>query len=246
MNALQSIQSDLAPAGKIRAAINVGNPILANRHSANSEPYGVSIDLAKQLADELQVELELLVFDSARLSVDAVTQRHADFGFFAIDPLRGEQISFTHAYVVIEGAYVVPFNSPITANAQVDHAHNRIVVGQGSAYDLYLTREISQAQLVRAPTSPEVVEFFVKGGYEVGAGVKQQLSADIQKYTNIRMLPERFMQIHQAMGVHKTMLAPTKVYVADFVERMKASGFVQKALQQHQIDGAAVAPLHRE
>jgi polar amino acid transport system substrate-binding protein len=163
-NPLQSIQSDLAPAGKIRASINIGNPILAKRDSENTQPYGVSIDLAKNLAKELGVELELVVFDSAGKSVDAVANKKADFGFFAIDPVRGKEISFTHAYVVIEGAYVVPNNSPIKANEEVDQAKHRIVVGKGSAYDLYLTREIKHAQIVHAPTSPKVVEFFVSGG----------------------------------------------------------------------------------
>jgi polar amino acid transport system substrate-binding protein len=241
-NPLQSIQSDLAPAGKIRASINIGNPILAKRDSENTQPYGVSIDLAKNLAKELGVELELVVFDSAGKSVDAVANKKADFGFFAIDPVRGKEISFTHAYVVIEGAYVVPSNSPIKVNEEVDQAKHRIVVGKGSAYDLYLTREIKHAQIVHAPTSPKVVEFFVSGGYEVGAGVKQQLEMDLKTYPNLRLLPGRFMQINQSMGVNKDVSDATKAYLKNYVERMKATGFVQDALTRHSIQGAAVAP----
>ena len=242
-NSIETIKKELAPNGKIRASINVGNPILAKRDSENSEPYGVSIDLAKNLAKELNVGIELVVFDSAGKSVDAVANKKADFGFFAIDPVRGQEISFTNAYVVIEGAYVVPKSSPITSNDEVDQAHNRIVVGKGSAYDLYLTREIKQAKIVHAPTSPKVVEFFVEGNYEVGAGVKQQLEMDLPKYPNIRILPGRFMQINQSMGVHKDVSDATKAYFKDYVERMKASGFVLEALKRHQIQGAAVAPL---
>jgi polar amino acid transport system substrate-binding protein len=245
-NPLQSIQSELAPSGKIRASINVGNPILAKRDSEQSEPYGVSIDLAKNLAKELGVELELVVFDSAGKSVDAVANKKADFGFFAIDPVRGKEISFTNAYVVIEGAYVVPGNSSIKTNEEVDQAKNRIVVGKGSAYDLYLTREIKQAQIVHAPTSPKVVEFFVNGGYEVGAGVRQQLEMDLTTYPNLRLLPGRFMQINQSMGVHKDVSDATKVYLKNYVERMKTSGFVRDALKRHQIQGAAVAPAQPE
>jgi len=245
-NPLQAIQSELAPSGKIRASINVGNPILAKRDSEQSEPYGVSIDLAKNLAKELGVQLELVVFDSAGKSVDAVANKKADFGFFAIDPVRGKEITFTNAYVVIEGAYVVPSNSPIKANEEVDQAKNRIVVGKGSAYDLYLTREIKNAQIVHAPTSPKVVEFFVSGGYEVGAGVKQQLEMDLQTYPNIRLLPGRFMQINQSMGVNKDVSDATKAYLKNYVERMKASGFVADALKRHQIQGAAVAPAQPE
>jgi len=236
------VKSDLAPTGKIRASINVGNPILAKRDHDHAQPYGVSIDLATNLAKELGLELELVVFDSAGKSVDAVTNKKADFGFFAIDPVRGKEITFTHAYVVIEGAYVVPNNSAIQSNDEVDQAKNRIVVGKGSAYDLYLTREIKNAQIVHAPTSPKVVEFFVNGGYEVGAGVKQQLDMDLAKYPGIRILPGRFMQINQSMGVNKDVSDATKAYLKDYVERMKSSGFIAEALSRHQIQGAGVAP----
>jgi polar amino acid transport system substrate-binding protein len=119
-------------------------------------------------------------------------------------------------------------------------------VGKGSAYDLYLTREIKNAQIVHAPTSPKVVEFFVSGGYEVGAGVKQQLEMDLQTYPNIRLLPGRFMQINQSMGVNKDVSDATKAYLKNYVERMKASGFVADALKRHQIQGAAVAPAQPE
>jgi polar amino acid transport system substrate-binding protein len=236
------VKSELAPTGKIRASINVGNPILAKRDDEHSKPYGVSIDLATNLAQELGLELELVVFDSAGKSVDAVTNKKADFGFFAIDPVRGKEITFTNAYIVIEGAYVVPNNSSIQTNDEVDQTKNRIVVGKGSAYDLYLTREIKHAQIVHAPTSPKVVEFFVNGGYEVGAGVKQQLEMDLKTYPTIRLLPGRFMEINQSMGVNKDVSEATKAYLKDYVERMKASGFVAEALARHHIQGAAVAP----
>jgi polar amino acid transport system substrate-binding protein len=236
------VKSDLAPTGKIRASINVWNPSLAKRDGEHLKPYGVSIDLATNLANELGLELELMVFDSAGKSVDAVSNKKADFGFFAIDPVRGKEITFTHAYIVIEGAYAVPNNSPIKTNDEVDQAKNRIVVGKGSAYDLYLTREIKNAQIVHAPTSPKVVEFFVNGGYEVGAGVKQQLEMDLKTYPTIRLLPGRFMEINQSMGVNKNVSEETKAYLKDYVERMKAIGFVAEALAKHQIQGASVAP----
>ena len=144
----------IAPTGKLRASINLGNPILANKNPQSGEPYGVSIDLANAFARKLGLEIELFVFDSAGKSVEAVTQEKADFGFFAIDPLRGEGILFTAPYVLIEGAYLVKESSPIQSNHEVDMPGNRLVVGKGSAYDLFLTREIKSAEIVRAPTSP--------------------------------------------------------------------------------------------
>jgi len=130
----------------------------------------------------------------------------------------------------------------LTENAQVDQRAHRVVVGQGSAYDLFLTRELKFAQLVRALTSPQVVPFFMEGTYDVAAGVKQQLESDLQKFANLRLLPGRFMVIEQAMGQPSGTTLDAKNFLIQFVARMKSSGFVQQSLQRHQIEGASIAP----
>jgi polar amino acid transport system substrate-binding protein len=231
-----------APIGKLRASINLGNPILANKDAVNGLPVGVSIDLAHGFAKLLGVDIELVVFDAAGKSVDAVTQERADVGFFAIDPLRGEGISFTAAYVLIEGCYLVPEASTIRSNDEVDVIGNRVVVGKGSAYDLYLTRELKHAHIVRSSTSPAVVAEFVAQGLEVAAGVKQQLQADMKNFSGLRLLPGRFMVIQQAMGVPKSRGTAAANFLHSYVEHMKASGFVADSLLRHRIQGASVAP----
>ncbi|BBP99436.1 ABC transporter substrate-binding protein [Burkholderia sp. SFA1] len=202
----------------------------------------MSVDLARAFAKHLGLALELLVFDAAGKSVQAVSEERADFGFFAIDPLRGETIAFTAPYVLIEGFYLVHDASPIRTNAEVDRADNRVAVGKGSAYDLFLTRELKAAQIVRAPTSPAVVRTFIDENLEVAAGVKQQLEADARAIPGLRLLDERFMVIRQAMGVPKSRGPAAAETLARFVEDMKASGFVADALARHGIDGASVAP----
>jgi polar amino acid transport system substrate-binding protein len=236
-----AIRAAFAPTGTLRASINLGNPILASA-GADGRPFGVSVDLATQLAQALDLELDLLVFDAAGKSVQAVVAEQADFGFFAIDPVRGADIAFTAPYVLIEGFYLVREDSPITSNAQVDAPHNRVVVGKGSAYDLFLTRELKQAAIVRAPTSPAVVRTFLDEGAEVAAGVRQQLEADSARLKGLRLLDHRFMVIQQAMGVPKSRGPKAAAWLAVFVEQMKASGFVADALARHRISGAAVAP----
>ncbi len=183
-----------------------------------------------------------MVFDAAGKSVEAVRGEQADIGFFAIDPLRGEGISFTAPYVLIEGSYMVPVDSALQSNDEVDHAGIRVTVGKGSAYDLFLTRELKHADIVRAPTSPTVVDVFVEQKLEVAAGVKQQLEADLVRFPNHRLLPGRFMVIQQAMGTPKSRGAEAAAYLAKFVEDMKVSGFVAEALARHHIQGASVAP----
>lgn len=234
--------SAFAPTGRLRASINVGNPILAKREPGGMAS-GVSVDLARALAAQLALDLELVIFESAGESVQAITDEQADVGFFAVDPKRGQEIAFTDPYVLIEGYYLVPDGSAIQTNDQVDQSGIRIAVGKGSAYDLYLQRTIQKAQLIQAPTSPIVFSFFVEHKLEVAAGVKQQLEQDLPKFPGHRLLPERFMVIRQAMGVPKSRGEMAAAFLTDFVEAQKASGFVEKALGRHGISGAAVAPL---
>lgn len=242
MNASPDLVSRFAPTGTLRAAINVGNPILAGTDPATGEARGVSIDLANDLAKRLGVAIELVVFDTAGKSVDAVAKDHADVGFFAIDPQRGADIAFTAPYVLIEGCYLVREDSPIRGNDDVDRPGRTVVVGQGSAYDLHLTRELRHATIVRAPSSPAVVQTFLDSGSDVAAGVKQQIEADARRLGGLRLLDGRFMVIRQAMGVPKRRGEEAALYLRRFVESMKAEGFVERALARHGIQGASVAP----
>jgi polar amino acid transport system substrate-binding protein len=236
------LMREIAPTGTLRAVINLGNPILARKDDSTGEPVGVSVDLAKAFAAKLQIPLALISVDSAAKSVEAVTQGQADLGFFAIDPVRGNGISFTPPYVLIEGSYLVKKDSPLVDNAQVDQAKHQVVVGQGSAYDLFLTRELKEARLVKAPTSPMVVPFFMQGTYDVAAGVKQQLEADTQKYEGLRLLPGRFMVIQQAMGQSNAISKAAHQTLIDFVAEIKSNGFISESLYRHQISGATLAP----
>ena len=233
--------TELAPGGKMRAAINLGNPILASKDKASGELRGVSVDLARELARRLGATVELVEYAAAGRVVDGVKTRSWDIAFVAIDPARAVDIAYSPPYVVIEGAYLVRNDSPIRANAEVDRPGIRVAVGRGSAYDLYLTRELKQAAIVRVATSPQVVDQFMAEKLEVAAGVRQQLEMDARRTPSVRMLPGRFMVINQAMGTPRERAAGA-AYLRDFVEEMKASGFVAAALERHRIEGASVAP----
>lgn len=237
---LAGARAELGATGTLRAAINFGNPILANRDAAG-QPKGVSIDLAREAARRLGLPIELVLFNSAGTVVEAVKAKQVDLAFVAIDPVRAADMDYTAPYVIIEGAYLVRNTSALQRNEDVDRAGTRIAVGRGSAYDLYLTRALKAATLERAPTSPAVVDHFLAQGLEVAAGVKQQLEADARRVGGVRLLPGRFMVIEQAMGVPKGRLA-AQAWLSAYIEEMKASGFVADALKRHGIEGAAVAP----
>ncbi len=237
-----SLAAAMAPTGTLRASINLGNPILARKDAATGEVSGVSVDLARSLGARLGVPVTLVVVEAAARSVQAVRSGQADIGCFAVDPMRSEGLSFSAPYVQIEGAYLVRTASPLTDNAQVDRAGTKVMVGLGSAYDLYLSRELKAATLLRTPTSPQVVDELLAQDADVAAGVKQQMQADALRVGGVRLLPGRFMVIDQAMGLQAGRGAAAEAELRAFVEQAKASGQVAQALQRHGIQGAVVAP----
>jgi polar amino acid transport system substrate-binding protein len=238
-----SLKALLAPGGRVRASINVGNPILAGRASADAEPYGISVDLARAWAGELGATLELKVFEKAALSVDAVTRDEADIGFFAIDPARADGLLFTAPYVLIEGAYVVRERSLLTRIDEIDRAGHRIMVGQGSAYDLFLSRTLKAATIERHPSShvPTIIADFLAGNVEVLAGIRQAFETVATPGSGLRLIPGAFMTIEQAMGMPRGRGEAAIAVLRDFVERMKASGLVAESMRRHGIEGARVA-----
>jgi polar amino acid transport system substrate-binding protein len=231
------IARDLAPTGTLRAAINLGNPVLAQGTAA--APGGVTVDIARELAARLGVGLQLVCVDAARKAFAALTQRDADIAFLAVEPAREAEVAFTPPYVLIEGVFVVAADSVIATLADVDRAGVRIGVKQGSAYDLFLTRTLRHAALVRAD---EGVDAYLDLGLEAGAGIRQPVAAFVERHSGQRMLPERFMEIRQAVATTRDRTAATMGYLHEFVEELKASGFVADALRRAGQTGAAVAP----
>jgi polar amino acid transport system substrate-binding protein len=233
---------DLAPTGKLRAAINLGNMVLAQKDPGTGEPRGITVDLARELARRLGLPLELVTFDAAGKVFEALKTGAWDIAFLAIEPVRAAEIAFTAPYVLIEGVYLVPTNSPLRALADVDRDGVRIAVNTGSAYDLYLTRTLKQAKLVRGENG---IDLFMRDKLEAAAGVKQPLVEFAKTNSSVRVMDGRFMEIRQAMGTPKLRYqgrdaAPR--YLEAFVEEMKATGFVAKALERSNQPDAVVAP----
>ncbi len=232
----------LAPTGRLRASINLGNPILAGTDPATGRGRGVSVDLAHALAERLGVPLETIEFPAATKSVDAVIGGVADVGFFAIDPLRAAEIAFTDAYILIAGAYLVRDDSPCHVNEDVDRAGTTVAVGKGSAYDLFLTRELKAASFLRVAGAAEVVQALRAGEADVAGGIREPLLEVAARTPGLRVLPGRFMVIRQAMGIARARGPAAEAALRAFVEDMKSSGFVADAMRRHAVAGATVAP----
>jgi polar amino acid transport system substrate-binding protein len=230
------VVKSLAPTGTLRAAINLGNIVLAQ--GTPDAPRGVTVDLARELAKRLGVGVELTTFDAAGKSFEAMKAGKMDIVFLAIEPVRAAEVEFTAPYVLIEGVYMVPKDSPLKTNADVDREGVRIGVNKASAYDLYLTRTLKHAQLVR---SADGVGTFVADKLDAAAGVKQPLVAYAAQNPGVKVLDGRFMEIQQAMGTAKGRDVGA-AYLKTFVEEMKSSGFVADALKRSNQPDAAVAP----
>jgi len=239
----KAILQSFAPMGIIRVGINLGNPVLASTDTQTHLPKGVTVDIATEIGKQLQLPIQLTPFQTAGATVDGVKSGNIDLVFVAIDPVRGADICYTPPYIEIEGAYMVKSDSMLSTNEAVDATGNEIIVGKGSAYDLYLTREIKHATLLRAASSQAVIDDFMAGKGNVAAGVKQQLEADAKRYTNLRMLPGRFMVINQAIGIPRARPASeqTSIYLSELITTLKRSGFVLASMERHGVQGAKVA-----
>jgi polar amino acid transport system substrate-binding protein len=233
------VVAQLAPNGTLRAAINYGNPLLAKR-DADGAPRGVSVDLARELGRRLGVPVELVTYTAAGKVVAGIQAGEWDVAFYAIDPVRAVDTEFSAPYLLIEGAYLVPDASPIRRSEDVDREGVRVAAAKGSAYDLYLTRALKHATLVHAPTSQQVTDTLLAQKLDVAAGVRQQMQADVARLPGLRLLDGRFMEIRQAMAV-PTGRRLGAAYVAEFVEQMKASGFIAESLRRHGIEGVTLA-----
>jgi polar amino acid transport system substrate-binding protein len=235
------VLKELAPTGKLRAGLNLGNGVLVQGPA--SDPRGITVDLSRELARRLGVGVEFVTYEAAGKVFEALKSGVWDIAFFAIEPARAAEVEFTAPYVLIEGTYMVLKDSPLKVIADVDRPGVRIAVGVGSAYDLYLTRTLKNAQLVRAKTGGgrAMIDLFLADKLEAAAGVKQPLVEYAQTDPNVRVMDGRFQVIEQAMGMPKGKPNAAR-YLRAFVEDMKASGFVADALKRSNQPDAEVAP----
>ncbi|MEV0801884.1 transporter substrate-binding domain-containing protein [Kribbella sp. NPDC050281] len=234
---MTDVRADLAPTGALRASINLGNPVLAQ--GTSEQPGGVTVDIAREIGRRLDVPVELVCFDAARKSFEAMATGQADICFLAVDPARATEVAFTAPYVVIEGVFAVPRDSALTTVDEVDSPGVRIGVKQGSAYDLYLTRELRNATVVRGN---EGVDVFLAEGLEAAAGIRQPIARFVAATPEVRLIDQRFMEIRQAVGTTKNRRPETVAFLHDLVEDLKANGFVADSLLRSGQPDASVAP----
>jgi polar amino acid transport system substrate-binding protein len=235
------ILHEMAPTGRLRVSINLGNSVLAQTDPVSGSPVGVTVELARHLGEELGVPVDMATFKSAGAVFEALKANQLDIVFLAIDPVRAEHISFTDPYALIEGNFVVATDSRFKSIQDIDQPGVRVAVARGSAYDLFLTRELNSATLLRMPTGDAALKTFIDDKLEATGGVRQPMVTFVGKHDNLRLIEPPFMKIRQAIGTPRGREAAS-AYLRTFIQKAKASGLVASALQRSGQHDVAVAP----
>ena len=232
---------DLAPTGKLRVGLNMSNFLLTRTDAATGKPAGVAPDLGRELAKRLGVEVELVPYPNPGALGDASKSGAWDVGFLGAEPQRAKEIDFTAAYVEIEATYLVPAGSKLQKIADVDSKGVRIAVPERSAYELYLARTIKNAELVREKGGDNAFKRFVDDKLDALAGLRPRLVTDQENFPGSRILEGNFTAVQQAAGVPKGRSAGAR-YLREFIEEIKETGRVAKAIEENNVRGLTVAP----
>ena len=234
-----AVVAELAPNGVLRAGINLSNFLLVTGRAANGDPQGIAPDMAGEIAARLKVPLELIAYESPGKLADAVADW--DIGLIGAEPARAAQIAFSAAYLEIEATYLVPADSKIRSVEEIDRKGVRIAVAARSAYDLYLSRSIKNAELMRVAGLDASYELFVREKLDALAGLRPRLVKDVRNLPGARVLEGRFTAVQQAVGTPKARVAAA-AFLAAFIEEAKASGLVARLIQRHGVHGVNIAP----
>ena len=235
-----AIRSELAPTGKLRVGINMSNFLLTAKDPVTGEPGGIAVDLGRELGRRLGVPVEIIPYPNPGALADAAKTGVWDVGFLGAEPQRANEIDFTAAYVEIEASYLVPPGSKLKAIADVDGKGVRIVVPEKSAYELFLTRSLKQAELTRVKGADTAFQRFVADKFDALAGLKPRLVTDAGNLPGSRILDGNFTAVQQAVGTPKGRAAGAR-YLSEFIEDIKATGLVAKVIEKNNVRGLTVA-----
>ena len=230
-------RAELAPGGRLRAALNYANTLLIS--SRGPEPTGVAPDLARELARRAGAVVEFVAYDNAGLAADAAATGAWDVAFIAAEPQRAGEITFSPAYVEIEASYLVPAGSPLGRIEDLDRDGIHIATAARAAYTLFLQRTLRHAALVEAEGLPAAFDRFIEMKLDALAGLKPNLIADAGKLPGAHVLEGRFTAVQQSMGVPKNRVAAA-AYLAEFVKEITTAGLLRELIARHRVDGLSI------
>ena len=238
---IENVIKQLAPKGYLRAAINLSNFLLVTGRESNGDPQGVSPDMARALAKELNVDIKLVSFNRPGELADAISDDSWDIGNIANEPARAKSIRFSLPYTTIESTFLIRNGINIKTLKDVDKKGIKIAVAERSAYDLWLTENIKKADLIRAKSIDESFLIFQDNKYEVLAGLRPKLIDDIKKTTDCFILNEPFTFINQCIGSKPGNLEAEN-FINNFVKKNIENGFVKELLSKYNVLGKLSLP----
>lgn len=236
-----AVLAELAPSGKLRAGLNMGNFLLVTGTAPNGDPAGVSPDVAAEIARRLGVAVEYVPYDDPGALADAAARGEWDIGNIGAEPQRAKTIAFTAAYCEIEATYLVPPGSPIRSVEEVDRPGRRVASKGRAAYGLWLENNLRHAALLRADSIDASFDMFVERQLDALAGLRPRLMRDAVRLPGARVLDGKFSAVQQAVGTPRGNAAGA-AWLSSVVEDLKASGFVADAIARHGVQGLSVAP----
>jgi polar amino acid transport system substrate-binding protein len=234
-------KKELAPSGTLRVGLNYGNFLLVLKDAADGSPRGIAPDLGRELGKRIGAPVEFVKFKQAGQLADGVRDGKCDVGFLGVEPQRAQEIAFTKAYLEIPVTFLVPPGSKIHSLADVDQDGVRVSVSEKSAYDLYLTRTLKRAQIVRIQGIEASFTHFAEQRLEALAGLRPRLMIDAEAMPGARILDGQVTGVQQSVGTHKPR-AKAAAFIRQFVEDIKRSGFVARTIEKHRVRGVTVAP----
>jgi polar amino acid transport system substrate-binding protein len=237
-----ALRSEFAPTGTLRVGLNMSNFLLTRTDAATGKPLGVAHDLGQELARRLGLPLQFVPHPNPGALADAANKNIWDVGFLGAEPQRANEIDFTAAYVEIESTYLVSAGSALKHANEVDRKGIRIIVPAKAAYELYLSRTINHAELIKEAGADASFKRFVDEKFDALAGLKPRLISDQAKLPGSVIVEGSFTAVQQAAGVPKGRANAAK-YLAAFIEDVKASGLVAKAIAENQVVGLSIAAL---
>jgi polar amino acid transport system substrate-binding protein len=235
-----TLQNELAPSGRLRIGLNYQNFLLVAGDGPDGEPRGIAPDLGRELARRAGLPVEYVKFDAAGKLFDAVKAGQCDVGFLGAEPQRAAEVEFSPAYLELPVTFLVPGGSPIRSIADIDREGVRVSVSERSAYDLFLSRNLKRARIVRTPGIPASFDTFVREKLDALAGLKPKLVEEQARLPGSRILEGEVTSVQQAIGAPKGRAQAAR-FLREFAEDVKRSGFIARAIEKHAVKGVRVA-----
>ena len=231
MNAI----NELAPTGKLRAGMNLGNNLFTRKNDSG-ELFGVSVDLQQELAKRLGVSLEMVIYDQPGQVADDAIKGVWDIAILAIEKTRAKTISFSPAMTEIEAGYVVHQTSTLKSTEEVDAKGMKIAAPEKAGYELYLTSALKNAAIVRTKNFGASIQIFNENKVDAIAGLKPNLIESMHKLPEGKLLQGNFMTVNHGFAIALGKAAANN-YLQNFVKELIETGFVARSIEKHHIKG---------